>query len=140
MAVPKWAGTVTPLSKTLAMIIFITFPIIGFLFGMFYEGALLEKNQCKKISGQYIVAIKEDKFVPDTINAIRCSRLTLVNRDAKIHEIAFGEHDKHIPYGDFLEESLLPNERTSIKLTMTGTYKFHDHLHEEIKGILDVSP
>jgi hypothetical protein len=37
---PKWATTVTPLSKTLALIIFITFPILGFCFGRKYQSAL----------------------------------------------------------------------------------------------------
>ena len=33
MTLPKWATTVTPFSKILALIIFITFPIIGFYLG-----------------------------------------------------------------------------------------------------------
>ena len=37
MPLPKWATTVTPLSKTLALIIFITFPIVGFFLGVRYQ-------------------------------------------------------------------------------------------------------
>jgi hypothetical protein len=37
MTLPKWATTVTPLSKTLAMVIFVTFPIIAFFLGVKYE-------------------------------------------------------------------------------------------------------
>lgn len=37
MTLPKWAVTVTPFSKTLALIIFVTFPIIGFGLGMKYQ-------------------------------------------------------------------------------------------------------
>lgn len=37
MSLPKWATTVTPLSKALALFIFITFPIIGFILGMQYQ-------------------------------------------------------------------------------------------------------
>jgi len=37
MTLPKWAVTVTPLSKILALIIFIAFPIIGFILGMQYQ-------------------------------------------------------------------------------------------------------
>lgn len=140
MKLPKWLTTVTPFSKTLALIIFITFPIFGFYLGRFYEQRLSVQNQCAESSAQYIVAIENDKFLPDNIDALHCGKLTFVNRDAEQHEIAFGEHDKHIPYGDFLEETLLPNERISVKLVQTGTFKFHDHLHEEIKGVLKVSP
>jgi putative hemolysin len=37
MKLPKWATTVTTFSKTLALIIFITFPILGFWLGMEYQ-------------------------------------------------------------------------------------------------------
>lgn len=37
MALPKWATTVTPLSKALALLIFITFPVFGFILGMQYQ-------------------------------------------------------------------------------------------------------
>lgn len=37
MTLLKWATTVTPLSKFFALIIFITFPILGFIFGMKYQ-------------------------------------------------------------------------------------------------------
>jgi len=46
MKLPKWAITITPLSKILALIIFITFPILGFWLGMQYQNLLniKEKN------------------------------------------------------------------------------------------------
>jgi len=50
MALPKWATTVTPLSKTLALIIFITFPILGFFLGMQYERAMFSRNVDNLIS------------------------------------------------------------------------------------------
>jgi hypothetical protein len=37
MTFPKWATTVTTFSKALALIIFITFPIIGFVLGIQYQ-------------------------------------------------------------------------------------------------------
>ena len=40
MKLPKWATKVTPLSKTLALIILITFPILGFWLGMQYQNLL----------------------------------------------------------------------------------------------------
>jgi putative hemolysin len=50
MKLPKWATTVTPLSKTLALIIFITFPILGFWVGRAYQSSLSikEKNTTQK--------------------------------------------------------------------------------------------
>lgn len=37
---PKWATTVTPLSKTLALLMFILFPILGFYYGTYYQKEL----------------------------------------------------------------------------------------------------
>lgn len=37
MSLPKWAITVTPLSKTIALILFITLPIIAFYFGLTFQ-------------------------------------------------------------------------------------------------------
>lgn len=136
MTIPKWATTV----KTLLIAVFVTLPILGFFLGRSYEQKLSEKNQCKESYTQYVVVVEHDRFLPAAIDATRCGKLTFINRDTDLHEIAFGEHNKHIPYGDFLEESLLPNERISIILAQTGKFKFHDHLHDEIQGILNVKP
>jgi hypothetical protein len=45
MILPKWATTVTPFSKTLALIIFISFPIIGFVLGIKYQTMLNSYNE-----------------------------------------------------------------------------------------------
>ncbi len=46
MTLPKWATTVTPLSKTIALFIFITFPIFGFALGAYYQKSV---DQTKNI-------------------------------------------------------------------------------------------
>lgn len=38
---PKWMTTVTPLSKTVALIVFTTFPVFAFFFGRLYEAVSL---------------------------------------------------------------------------------------------------
>ncbi len=38
--VPEWLVTVTPLSKYLAMALFVTLPFIGFILGMNYQKAI----------------------------------------------------------------------------------------------------
>lgn len=46
MKLPKWATTVTPLSKTVALILFITLPIVGFYLGFtFQQNASLSNQQ-----------------------------------------------------------------------------------------------
>ena len=44
MQLPKELTTVTPVSKTVALIMFIALPIIAFLFGMRYQTMLVEQN------------------------------------------------------------------------------------------------
>jgi hypothetical protein len=43
MKLPKFLTTVTPLSKTLAAILFITFPVLGFLLGIEYQKVAYEQ-------------------------------------------------------------------------------------------------
>jgi len=57
MTLPKWATTVTPLSKILALIIFITFPILGFIFGMKYQ-LFIDLNKIQTNSIIPTIAIK----------------------------------------------------------------------------------
>jgi hypothetical protein len=47
MTLPKWLTTATPLSKILAGLFFITFPIMGFILGMQYQPTLsiVENNE-----------------------------------------------------------------------------------------------
>ncbi|MFA6017405.1 MAG: hypothetical protein WC744_04945 [Patescibacteria group bacterium] len=45
MVLPKWATTVTPFSKVLALVIFITFPIISFCIGAKYQYIADQENK-----------------------------------------------------------------------------------------------
>ncbi|MFA6005254.1 MAG: hypothetical protein WC775_02095 [Patescibacteria group bacterium] len=40
-SLPKWATTVTPFSKALAMAIFVVVPILAFYFGRYYEHVMV---------------------------------------------------------------------------------------------------
>ena len=45
MTLPKWATTVTPLSRTIALALFILLPIVSFYFGMQYQKKVVQINQ-----------------------------------------------------------------------------------------------
>jgi hypothetical protein len=63
MKLPKELTTVTPLSKTIALIMFTSLPIIAFFFGMNYQKALTEQSIS---TTQNIVACTEDaRICPD---------------------------------------------------------------------------
>ncbi|MDA1338435.1 MAG: hypothetical protein O2871_03640 [bacterium] len=48
MVIPLWAKTVTPFSKVITLIIFITFPIFGFIFGMKYQESITESTDTQE--------------------------------------------------------------------------------------------
>lgn len=53
---PKELTTVTPLSKTLAIIVFLTVPIIAFLMGMNYQDAL---KQCNTYDTMFVAPLHQ---------------------------------------------------------------------------------
>lgn len=61
MTLPKWATTVTPLSKIIALFMFIAFPILGILFGMKYQQTIDISKQT------YIPPVNKSTFVNGNI-------------------------------------------------------------------------
>lgn len=106
----------------------------GFTAGVVYQQKIYEKKECGVSKKAHTVTIEKDRFKPTEIRVKRCDTLTFLNADDKLHSAVFGTHDNHVPYGDFAQEYLLPKERISLRLFQSGSYLFHDHLHEEIKG------
>jgi hypothetical protein len=45
----KWATTVTPFSKMLALSMLIVFPVLGFFYGMYYQKQMDDIKQSKEI-------------------------------------------------------------------------------------------
>ena len=73
MEIPKSLTTVTNLSKTIALILFITLPFIGFLLGMTYQKGVTRKdsNQINVIKVSPTKAVTTDKFCGG-IGGIQC--------------------------------------------------------------------
>jgi len=46
---------------------------------------------------------------------------------------------KPMPYDGVAERFLNKNESFTITLNATGTYHWHDHLHDEVEGYFTVS-
>jgi len=70
MTLPKWATTVTTFSKILALIIFITFPILGFLFGIKYQ--LIKSTQT------HVATQEEMNKQPNSSNKKTYDRFALI--------------------------------------------------------------
>lgn len=80
MNLPKELTTVTPLSKIIALIMFITLPIIAFLFGMKYE-SLLNVNKNNQLSDQIILnspspTKSQTSPIPTITSALKSTQIT----------------------------------------------------------------
>lgn len=87
----------------------------------------------------YSVFIMDDLVDPVYIHAKRCDTLTIANSDAKLREIGFGRHDHHQAYDGVTERNLEKNQNLTITLRTIGTYRYHDHFQEEVRGVLIVT-
>jgi hypothetical protein len=85
------------------------------------------------------MTISNDVVTPDHIQASRCDRLTIINRDDKRREVAFGAHDKHVAYDGVLQRLLRKDESLTVDLVQTGDYHFHDHFQDEVEGTFTVN-
>lgn len=80
MQLPKELTTVTPLSKVMALILFISLPIITFLFGMNYQATLMSQNN---VGSPKVTAISPTpEPVACTMDARICPDGTAVGRVA----------------------------------------------------------
>lgn len=68
MQLPKELTTVTPLSKLIALIVFITLPVIAFFYGMNYQSKITEQNNQTQIispTNRPVLCTLEAKICPD---------------------------------------------------------------------------
>jgi plastocyanin len=94
---------------------------------------------CHAGHSEHVVIIQNDKVTPERTQAARCDSLTIINRDARQREIGFGEHDHHQAYDGVSEKLLGEDQSFTVVLRQTGTYRFHDHFHDEVVGYFTVS-
>ncbi len=94
---------------------------------------------CQGQHASHIVTIKDGQAYPLHTDASLCDTLTFVNKDAAIIDMAFGEHPQHEVYAGQSELTIRSNQSKTITLSESGTYKFHDHLHEETAGSFTVT-
>lgn len=93
---------------------------------------------CNATGTEYVVTISGGKLSTYNLNTKLCDTLTIVNSDDQLRLMAFGVHEKHQTYSGVTEETLKPGERMTVTLEQAGTFTFHDHLHDEVKGTFTV--
>lgn len=99
-----------------------------------------DRDRCQ--TGQHAarhVAFESDQVVPASTNAKLCDSLTFTNRASQTILLAFGPHEHHISYDGISERLLEPGQNTTITLVKAGTYNFHDHIGDLLKGSFTVN-
>lgn len=94
--------------------------------------------KCSGKHPNHVVIIQNDVLSPSRTIASHCDTLTIKNSDDKLREIGFGEHDHHTGYNGIYEKILTKNESLTLVLNTTGTYLFHDHYQDSVKGTFNV--
>ncbi len=95
---------------------------------------------CQEIGTHYEVIIKNYVASPRHIDARQCDTLTFINEDDQVKDMAFGEHPNHTAYAGQLDIITYNGHPETFTLSQIGTYKFHDHLHEDTNGSFTVAP
>ncbi len=87
----------------------------------------------------YTITIRDGKASKTALNARKCDILTITNDDSETREIAFGPHDHHIAYDGVKDRIVHHDESLTVTLIKTGSYHWHDHLHDELEGNFTVT-
>lgn len=94
---------------------------------------------CTTSGTTHFVFIEDGKAEPATTHGVLCDSLTIVNKDARLRLMAFGEHDKHQPYDGITEQALSEGQSLSVTFNKIGSYTFHDHIDDSSVGTFIVS-
>ena len=130
---------------TIQKILFLIFSlaIIGFFFRHFLMNQASKINskfivECQSIGKENTLKIENKKFNPPVLKAKACEEVVIENLDNQAYRIAIGDHDKHINYPGYRETNLVPFQKYSFILYALGKYEIHDHIKDEIEGIIEV--
>jgi plastocyanin len=86
------------------------------------------------------VVMQNNLVAPIHTTAKLCDTLTIKNDDNILRLVAFGPHEDHTAYDGITEQYVSQNQSVTVVLNQAGTYYFHDHLHDDLKGDFTVSP
>lgn len=79
---------------------------------------------------QAIVYISETGVVPQNIRIKKGGQITFYQVDSSWHDIASGPHPTHTKYPPLNIGFLKQGQSYTVTFTKSGTFGFHDHLHE----------
>jgi cytochrome o ubiquinol oxidase operon protein cyoD len=94
----------------------------------------VKTGACEGVHTTHKVTISEGKVSPNHITAGYCDRLTFINEDSTVREIAFGSHPLHGSYAGETDIALRNGRPKTIILNQSGTYEYHDHHDPDVGG------
>ena len=109
--------------------------LIGLLGYFFYEkkGVSIDKGPV------VFVLMKDNKFEPEIIKVEKNQKVVFKNQDTKPHWPASNLHPTHGIYPEFdPQQSVNPGDEWSFIFNKVGKWKYHDHLHPNVVGVIEV--
>jgi len=126
--------------KTTTLLFGLVLLVLGLGLGIALTGRGDSPDVCRgKKTQVFTVVIRNANPSHAAIDAKLCDKITFTSNDAATREIGFGDHDNHVPYDGISERILNKGDSLSITLNQTGTYHWHDHLHDEVTGYFTVT-
>jgi plastocyanin len=127
--------------RTSVLVVLLIIVVVGGALFVAFSGGKQSANGCRagETSAVHKATIRDGKVSNDHIYGKVCDTITITNKDAMSREIAFGNHDHHVPYDGVTERVLGENESFTITLDKAGSYHWHDHLHDEVEGFFTVT-
>lgn len=104
----------------------------------FFQAPPAKAAGCPAGGSDHIVIISHADVIPQHTDGRRCDRLTIINRDKVLRLIAFGPHTHHMPYDGVTEKVLYQNQELTVQMVQTGSFSFHDHIHDWVVGTFTV--
>lgn len=127
-------------------LIIITALIVGIALGLSSTKLLNVSTEASKPCGAPVANAESHSFMimngksePASVAGKLCDSLTITNMDSVAREVAFGPHDNHVAYDGVAERVLNAGQSFTVTLNQTGTFHWHDHLHEEVQGYFTVT-
>lgn len=122
------------------LLIVLIVAIVGGALILGLSGNKTAANGCEPDgSSVHRVAIQNGHASQLQVHAKLCDTLVIFNQDNFVREIAFGEHDHHVPYDGIAERVVGKGQSVKVTLNQAGTFHWHDHFHDSVQGYFTVS-
>lgn len=105
------------------------------------QGSSKADSECQGAANtrHFSVTIRDGKVDNDHVQGKLCDSMTITNRDAISREIAFGPHEDHVPYDGIAERVVNKDQSLTVTFNKSGSYHWHDHIHDEVEGYFTVT-